>query len=202
MSLILPFRRIIPVTRLPVVPGSNSYGYGTQSIVIPEYNVLTATLWGAGGGGGGVGQHQYGVNQYWGGTGETSYFSGAAATIYAFGGTGAGNSDSNAGGGSPGNPGGASNGNLQNTTGGGNAGGTGAYMDFAGQRAQAPSGGNGGLVQSRWTYGSPGAPKPGDVYTLVCGAGGAGGYSTLGGFGTVAQYGNPGANASFNLQWS
>jgi hypothetical protein len=202
MALILPFRRIIPVTRLPVVPGSNSFGYGTRSIIIPEYNVLTATLWGAGGGGGGVGQHQYGVNQYWGGTGETSYFSGAAATIYAFGGTGAGNSDSSAGGGTPGSPGGASNGNLQNVTGGGNAGGAGSPFDFAGMSYPAPNGGYGGLVQSRWVFGSPGAPRPGDVYTLVCGAGGAGGYSTLYPYGNIHQYGDSGANASFNLQWS
>lgn len=202
MPIILPLRRRLHSARPPVFPGTNNYGAGTYTIVIPEYDTLTFTLWGPGGGGGGVGQHQYGVNQYWGGTGETSYLTGAAGTLYAYGGTGAGNSDSSAGGGSPGNPGAASGGNLQNVTGGGNAGGQGSPMDFAGYSYPAQNGGRGGLVQSRWTYGAPGAPKPGDSYTLRCGIGGAGGYSTLYPYQNIWQYGGAGANASAQLTWS
>jgi hypothetical protein len=202
MSIILPFRRIIPVSRKPVTPGTNSYGLGTYTIVIPEYNVLTATVWGPGGGGGGIGQHQYGANQYFGATGETSYFTGPAGTLYALGGTGAGNSDSSLSDGTPGSPGSASGGNLQNVVGGGNAGGVGSNMTFAGANHPAANGGNGGLVQSRWTWGAPGSPKPGDTYTLRCGVGGQGGYSTLYPFADVSQYGGSGANASAQLSWS
>jgi hypothetical protein len=184
--------------RPPVNPGSASWtSPGSFNVLIPEYNVLTMYIWGAGGGGGGVTDGYYYRNTQWGGTGGTSYFGAPDTTIYAYGGTGGGNSSIAPGQRAPGDAGshgGAANGNVYNTTGGGNAGGAGAQYN-SGIWQYGGNGGNGGLVTRQWTYGAAGAPIAGQQYLLVLGAGGAAGWAN-------AAVGSAGQNASATLQWS
>jgi hypothetical protein len=187
MALILPpFRRILG--KAPVIPGSFNYGYGTYSVIIPDYNTLTMKIWGAGGGGAGV---DY-ATQYQAGAGGTSSFAAPSGTIIAGGGGGAIDGLVNywVYYGTDGADGGGSGGDV-NTTGGGNAGGA---MGGNGQ-SHGGTGGRGGFVQKTWTVGAAGAPIIGATYTLVCGPGGGGapGYYSSGG---------PGANASATLSWT
>lgn len=181
------------------VPGSTNFGPGSHSVVIPVYSVITMYIWGAGGGGGGIsGNTSAFPNQYYGGTGGTSYFGAPDYTIYAYGGTGGGNgsfyfgTNSNGVGGSPG---GAANGNIYNTTGGGRAGGAGAPWDTGFSVWYGGSGAYGGLVTRQWIAGQAGAPVPGQAYSLVIGSGGAGGYGNFG-------YGSVGQDAVATLQWT
>ena len=90
--MILPFlvRPVFSFVRPPVFPGSNNYGPGTYGIIIPEYNTLTVTIAGAGGGGAGLSGIDDGANEYFGGTGGTSAFSGAGVSMVAVGGGGTG----------------------------------------------------------------------------------------------------------------
>jgi hypothetical protein len=173
--------------------GTWNYGAGTYDVTIPNYNTLTATIWGAGGGGGGSSDYQGGINSYFGGQGGTSYFSTPGGVLYAYGGAGGGNSAGANSSGANGGPGSASGGNLQDVTGGGEPGGAGSQ--FYTYNVYGGTGGPGGLVQSQWQYGQAGAPVPGQTYTLVVAGGGAGGYGNT-------SYGNGGANAAGQISWS
>lgn len=189
--MILPFlvRGVVGSLKPPVFPGSNSWGYGSYGVTIPEYNTLTVEIWGAGGGGSNAAQGSYQATD-----GGTSYFAAPSGTVYAFGGT---HGYFDASGEEvltiPGSHGSASGGDI-NTVGGGNPGGAGgSWNTFNG----AP-GGYGGYVRRSWTFGQAGAPVIGSAYTLVCAGGGAGGVYEF----NQALNGYPGSNASARLTWS
>lgn len=120
--MILPFlvRGVVGSLKPPVFPGSNSWGYGSYGVTIPEYNTLTVEIWGAGGGGSNAAQGSYQATD-----GGTSYFAAPSGTVYAFGGT---HGYFDASGEEvltiPGSHGSASGGDI-NTVGGGNPGGAG-----------------------------------------------------------------------------
>lgn len=187
----LPFLNRVRVGSLkpPVFPGSQSYGYGSYSPVIPEYNSITMEIWGAGGGSSNAAQGSIQATD-----GGTSYFAAPSGTIIAYGGT---HSYFDAGGEEvvpvAGSHGSASGGDV-NTTGGGNPGGSAAVWNTI---AGAP-GGNGGYVRKTWTFGQAGAPVVGSAYTLVCAGGGAGGVYEF----NQELNGHPGSNASARLTWS
>jgi hypothetical protein len=191
LMLFLPYINRIRVGSLKpqVFPGSQSFGYGSYSPVIQEYNTLVLEIWGAGGGGG---RASYGPGS--GATaGGTSYFAGPA-TIYAYGGQPGTDGVDDTTGGSPGAPGGASGGDV-NTAGGGNPGGAGGHWN---DYYNGGPGGYGGYVRKTWTWGQAGAPVVGASYGLVCQAGGAGGIYDVNG----ALNGYGGSNASARLTWS
>lgn len=188
--MILPFlgRAKIGAVKPPVYPGSQSYGYGTYSPVIPEYNTITMEIWGAGGGSATCSPGPGSVAT----AGGTSYFTAPSGTIYAYGG-GPGQPGDGETAGAYGPAGGASGGDA-NVAGGGNPGGQWAYWNsYVGGH-----GGEGGYVRKTWTWGQPGAPVVGSAYSLVCAGGGAGGYYSV----NTALNGYAGSNASARLTWS
>ncbi|RQH15987.1 hypothetical protein [Bradyrhizobium sp. RP6] len=196
--IILPFISRIRVGGLepPSVPGSQNWGAGSRSVVIPVYKTLTMQIWGAGGGGGNMldTDTSTGANEEWGGTGGQSYFAAPGVTLIANGGTGGGNGNFNLQqNGASGSPGTASGGTT-NTTGGGNAGGAGAGP-VAGY--YGGNGGRGGFVSRTWNWFDPGAPVAGSSYTLV--TGGGGGPSR---FYVYQPQATGGANASATMSWT
>lgn len=133
---------------------------GTYSFTVPYHATLGASSYGAGGGGGGVSTD--------GGTGSLSHF---ASTLVAYGGAGGQVAPAGAGTGNAGAAGTASGGTT--TTGGGAAGGVGAHMGYTvkdgNYDAFGGTGGNGGLASYTWAAGTW---TPGQVVTVVVGAGG------------------------------
>jgi hypothetical protein len=198
MPLIVPLRRMIGArVRPPVVPGSTNYGAGTVGFLVPEYNTLTITLWGAGGGGSGLNGGDVPANSNMGGTGGSASFSGTGVSMVAGGGGGSGSWQGVFGPGVAGGGGGASGGNNINSPGGGNSGGAGFFYTDpdSGNSYSGYAGGPGGLVRSIFTYGAGGSPVPGTSYTVSCGGGGAG-------CGGQFASGGAGSNASASISWS
>lgn len=141
-----------------VVPGSQTFSSpGFGSFVVPYYNTITFTLWGAGGSGG-SGYNSNGNN------GENSVVTLPSVTLTAGGGFRGAAGYYRRGFGAGGAGGTASGGNVANTN--GNSGGSGAYNQYGGS---APNGGAGG-TQPYFQVGDwPGGPGS------APGGGGAGG---------------------------
>lgn len=202
MAIIPVFHRIMGSGKLPVIAGSQDYGPGTHSPVIPSYDTLVVEIWGAGAGGGGVASS--GPNTYQGGSPGASYFQAPSVTLLANSGSGGWNGQWYKDGigpapptvanGSAGSHGSASGGDV-NTTAGGRSGGAGTSYTASSATARGGDGGYGGYVRKTWTYGQAGAPVVGSAYTLVVQAGGAGGYGNY-------VTGNAGVGALARLTWS
>lgn len=190
-----------------VVPGTYDNGTpGTHYVTIPAYTTLTVTVWGAGGGGAASGTYSnisydggnsafyapgYTLVGYGGGRGGNIYFAGGAG-----GGASGGVSNWSGGAGGTGFTGGAgaqggAGGAGEAAAGGWPGGGGGAISGGSGY-----AGGGGGCTQRTFTVGEPGAPVPGNTYTVVVGAGGAA--SAAGGY----YGGGPGGNGRVCLSWS
>jgi hypothetical protein len=199
---------MLPRVRI-VTPGGASYGPGTVSWTCPEYNTLTIDLFGTGAGGGGAGSYSS-VGQS-GSDGLPTTFAAGGVMLTANGGHGGpggpqvtenydlDNTFLGYGGGnaSDGADGTASGGDT-NTTGGGESGGSGGGNPTG--NGAGGKGGNGGRCTKTFTYGAPGAPIPGNAYTIVVAAGGSRGVAAGGS--DSGSSGNPGTNAVANLSWS
>lgn len=144
MSILLPFRRIIPVSRPPVTPGSASYTTpGTYSLALPEFNNLGLDVRGAGGGGQGapgfVGFNGASAGSVGGDGGYSQVYlqqNSGLLNVVGYGGQG----------GQVGATGtaGAGQGGDQNITGGGDAGGSGGYLAGGDPTLYSSNGGYGG----------------------------------------------------------
>lgn len=149
--MLLPFqRRMLGKARI-VTPGSASYGPGTYTFVVPEYNTLILDFCAAGGGGGG------GVVPPWSAATGGGFSGVASDGIYATGGAPGTNTAVGADG--------TGVGGDSNVPGGGALGGAGV---FTGKK-----GGNGGRVIKTFVYGATGAWIPGTTKTVAVGVGGA-----------------------------
>lgn len=178
MSIILPFRRIIPVSRPPVIPGSASYTTpGTYSLVIPQFNNLGLDVRGAGGGGQGA-PGWVGFNGATnGGVGGNGGYSqvylqqdSGLLNVVGYGGQG----------GQVGATGtyGTGQGGDQNITGGGSAGGSAGYMAGGDPTIYGTNGGYGGRATRNQPFS---VVAPGMTLIIIVGAAGP-----------------PGANATLN----
>jgi hypothetical protein len=148
------------------VPGSGNWGPGTYYWAIPNYNLMSIQIWGAGGGG---------AANYYNGSGNWNGTAGGNSTVYiigysgptAYGGGGGANYQNGGGGGAGGGAGG--------WTGGGNG-----YTGEAGQGYQGSNGGYGGSSPAGGGRAGSGAggnfPGGGGGGGLQGGGGGAGGY--------------------------
>jgi len=158
---------------------------GTYNFTVPNYVNLNVTVNGPGGGGSsGAWTHPSGF-VVWvpGETGTESSFN-SSTPLIAYSGTGG--SIDNAG----------SNGSGIGGTvvvGGGASGGPGGAGSPPGQ-----PGGYGGNVTKTWTYGSSGAPSPGQTITVIVGSRGLAGTGPVG----PGTGGSPGSNGSVIISWS
>jgi hypothetical protein len=205
-ALIARPRRLIAPTRAPfhpsksmfpfgtaigafiVKPGSASFGIGSGSIIIPNFNSITFNLIGTGGGGG-AGAYNVGAT----GQDSTVY---TATNLLAHGGRGGSPGDHvNGPWGAPGSESGPAGAQL--IDGGGSGGGGGGYAYYDNWTYIAGNGGAGGHVIMTWNLGDPGAPQPGATITFYVGTGGSGG----GYGGGNSNGGGAGGNGSLSVNW-
>jgi len=167
------------------VPGSYTFTTpGTYSFLVPIYQYLSISVYGAGGGGGGGDNHNiygYGNCGYDGGDGGYSAFGGVVANG---GGYGGGNCS-----GHPGIDAGGSGGSV--TVGGGAAGGNGGWPQQG--SGNGYNGGRGGLVTYTWQNLVTSGYPPWQTYvTVVVGLGGA----------AAPQNATNGASGAVGISWS
>lgn len=189
--------------RLPIVPGSTSYGPGTYSFILPNCNNLTIDLYAPGGGGGGVGGYYNEPLQATpgssGGYVRVYYYGNIAFDLIAYGGNGGPATYANFGGPLSGSHGTATGGNLINANGGGSAGGVYGQL---GDRVNHSYGSYGGYgARCAGTITGLGAYQ-GAAITVIVGAPGAAGANNPGPFAIVEQNPTGGNGGAAYLSWS
>ncbi|UPT95382.1 hypothetical protein J4G48_0040210 [Bradyrhizobium barranii subsp. apii] len=198
VTIILPFRRMIPKAGPTITPGSASFtSPGTYTFVVPYYNSLTADVRGGGGGGGGARYSDSSI--YYASAGNYSYFAAPDATLIGYGGGGANGAvwspPRNGDNGSPGTAAGGDG----NITGGGSAGGQGAIIS-AGGSLVGGTGGAGGRAYRTWVR-SQWYTKltPRTSITVVVGDGGAKSECEPA---YITQYNTNGQSGAVYISWS
>jgi hypothetical protein len=193
--------------RLPVVPGSTSYGPGTYTFFLPNCDNLSIDLYAPGGGGGGSGSTFNGVPQNAtpgsaGGYVRAYYYGNFSFDLIAYGGNGG---PATIGQPSPlsGSHGTATGGNIANTTGGGAAGGIYGIItsSFGTGSAYGSYGGYGARCASNF---SGLALYQGIPITVIVGSPGAAGANNTGGSPYLVNTQNPsgGNGGAAYISWS